>query len=258
MATSNETQLMPVVTISASYGAGGSVVAPTLAERLGFGFVDRVITSELSEKASGKVRSSESVSPDEQAASPAHRLFTYLARAASVGALMAPEVLHDDDVSLRERAESALRPLLRPTNAEFAGNEAGFVGTEGGAGGGTGPGGAVKEARVEGFERGAVVLGRAGAVVLADRPRTLHVRLDGPPASRAEQAAQLEQIGLEHATARLSETDRSRTLWVRRLYGADATDPSWYHLWIDSTAISLDAVMELIEHMLDALLAKGP
>jgi hypothetical protein len=255
MATSNETELVPVVTISASYGAGGSVVAPTLAERLGFGFIDRVITSELSEEASGKVRSSESVSPDEQAASPAHRLFTYLARAASVGALMAPEVLHDDDVSLRERAESALRPLLSPANAEFAGNEEGSVGAEGS--GGADPGGAVKKASVEGFERGAVVLGRAGAVVLADRPRTLHVRLDGPPARRAEQAAQLEQIGLEHATARLSETDRSRTLWVRRLYGADATDPSWYHLWIDSTAISLDAVMEQIEHMLDALLAKG-
>src|SRR6478672_2989925 len=35
---------MPVVTISASYGSGGSEVAPALAERLGVRFVDRSIS----------------------------------------------------------------------------------------------------------------------------------------------------------------------------------------------------------------------
>ena len=33
----------PVVTISATYGAGGSIVAPRLAERLGMKFFDRLI-----------------------------------------------------------------------------------------------------------------------------------------------------------------------------------------------------------------------
>ena len=35
---------MPLVTVSASYGAGGSEVAPALAERLGVRFVDRVVS----------------------------------------------------------------------------------------------------------------------------------------------------------------------------------------------------------------------
>ena len=35
-----------LITVSASYGAGGSVVAPALAERLGLPFLQRVTTSE--------------------------------------------------------------------------------------------------------------------------------------------------------------------------------------------------------------------
>src|SRR3954470_12358896 len=46
---------------------------------------------------------------------------------------------------------------------------------------------------------GGVILGRAGAVVLRDRPRTLHVRLDGPVARRVANAMRLE--GLDRATA---------------------------------------------------------
>ena len=41
---------MPGITISAGYGAGGSTVAPRVAERLGWAFVDRAITSTVAER----------------------------------------------------------------------------------------------------------------------------------------------------------------------------------------------------------------
>jgi len=41
---------MPSITISAGYGAGGSEVAPQVAERLGWSFVDRAITSTVAER----------------------------------------------------------------------------------------------------------------------------------------------------------------------------------------------------------------
>src|SRR3954465_14120769 len=44
---------------------------------------------------------------------------------------------------------------------------------------------------------GAVVLGRAGAVILRDHPDALHVRLDGTPERRVEQAMRLEGLGRE-------------------------------------------------------------
>jgi cytidylate kinase len=41
---------MPLVTVSASYGAGGSEVAPALAARLGVPFVDRVVSPETAHR----------------------------------------------------------------------------------------------------------------------------------------------------------------------------------------------------------------
>jgi cytidylate kinase len=39
----------PLITISATFGAGGSVIAPRLAERLGVAFLDRAIPAEVAE-----------------------------------------------------------------------------------------------------------------------------------------------------------------------------------------------------------------
>ena len=91
------------------------------------------------------------------------------------------------------------------------------------------------------------MLGRAGALVLRDDPRALHVRLDGPrePADRAGDAARARSDRAE-VERRLDETDRAREAYVRHFYRADARDPSLYHLTIDSTAIPLDAVVDLI------------
>ncbi len=201
----------PVITISASYGAGGSVIAPRLAEALGLPMVDRLLTADVSEEAGRSLKdihSEEGLSESERAASPGSRLFTYLARAAGVYGLSAPPILVEPEEELREQAE------------------AGLV--------------AIREGS------GAVVLGRAGAVVLADRPRSLHVRLDGPVTARARQAAAIEGISEDRAAARLSQTDHSRELWVRRLYRADPLDPGWYHLWLDTTAFGVDGSLELL------------
>jgi cytidylate kinase len=92
---------------------------------------------------------------------------------------------------------------------------------------------------------GGVILGRAAAVVLG-RDRGFHVRLDGPPAGRVIQGATVEGISQEQASAHMQAADRARTAYVRRLYGVDPADASLYHMVIDSTAIPLDTVIELI------------
>ncbi len=188
------------------------MLAPRLAEALGLPFVDRLLTADVSEEAGremgGAPHSEEGLSESERAASPGNRLFTYLARAAGVYGLSAPPILVEPEEELRQQAEAGLSGVR-----------------EGG---------------------GAVVLGRAGAVVLAERPRTLHVRLDGPAAARARLAAEIEGIPEERAAQRLAQTDHSRELWVRRLYRADPLDPGWYHLWADTTAFGLDGSLELL------------
>ena len=195
-----------VVTISASYGAGGSVIAPAVAERLGLPMLDRLVSADL---AQGAESSGEGLSPGEEQATPHSRFFTYLARSAPLGAPVAPPVIDlDPDEALRQRAEAGITALRS-------------------AGGG-------------------VVLGRAGAAVLAGRPGAYHVRLDGPPARRVAHAARIEGIDPEQAARRLEETDRGRTAYVRRLYRADPTNPALYHLVLDTTVLAVDDAVDLI------------
>ena len=73
---------------------------------------------------------------------------------------------------------------------------------------------------------GAVILGRAGAVILRDHPGALHVRLDGPP-ERRDRAGDGDR-GPEPRTtpsACARDGDRAREAYVRHFYGCDATRP---------------------------------
>jgi len=78
------------------------------------------------------------------------------------------------------------------------------------------------------------------------KDRGFHVRLDGPAERRAAQGAVIEGISPEQARQRLHTADKARTAYVRRLYRCDPADASLYHLVLDSTAIPLDTVIELI------------
>jgi cytidylate kinase len=93
---------------------------------------------------------------------------------------------------------------------------------------------------------GAVVLGRAGAVILRDHPGALHVRLDGPAERRVAQAMRLEDLSRSDAERLRKEGDRAREAYVRHFYNCDAKDPSLYHLVIDSTTLSQETVVEVI------------
>jgi cytidylate kinase len=197
-----------VITVSASYGSGGSVIAPALADRLGVPWLDRLVSATAAAKTgSGADAVREGLSDREEAATPGSRLFLYLARAAGADGMSPAQSVVDHNDELRRRAEAEIERLS--------------------AGGG-------------------LLLGRGGAVVLARRPATLHVRLDGPPERRIAAAAAIEGISLDQARTRMDDTDRARTLYVRRLYRADPTDPSLYHLVLDTTVLPIDAAVEVL------------
>ena len=194
-----------LITVSASYGAGGSVVAPTLAKRLGLPFLQRVTTSEGHPAEPGPC--DEQLTEEEIKATPMHRLLASFTHAMPVGPTASPPAAHHQDQQLRDHGEAGIQRLL--------------------AGG------------------GGVILGRAAAVVLG-KDRGFHVRLDGPVDRRVSQGAVVEGIAVEESRVRLRAADKARVAYVRRLYRTDPADPSLYHLVIDSTAMPLDSVTELI------------
>jgi cytidylate kinase len=205
----NGSVFQPVVTVSATFGTGGSVIAPRLADALGVPFIDRLITADMSQDvARREAKSREGLCEGEREVAPAGRFLSYFARAASVGAMMAPDPIIDDDESVRVSVEEALKGVA-------AGDPA-------------------------------VILGRAAAFVLKERPLTYHVRLDGPVERRVAWSARFEDLDLEAARVRQAETDKARTLFVKRLYRVDPSDPALYHLVLDSTVLGVEASVEVI------------
>lgn len=194
-----------LVTVSATYGAGGSVVAPALASRLGVPFLSRATSR--SGQIEGPEPCFERMVPEESDLTPVHRLLASFTQAMPAGPTQSPPSSHHHDHTLRRHCEAGIRRM--------ADADAG------------------------------VILGRAAAVVLG-KERGFHVRLDGPPDLRLLQGAEVEGVSRDEARERMAVADRARTAYVRRLYRADPTDPRHYHLLIDSTAMPLDAVTEVI------------
>jgi cytidylate kinase len=202
---------MPGVTISAGYGAGGSVVAPEVARRLGLPLLDRAISSHVAARLKVSVEEAEGAVIKK---SLPDRFLAVLAPLAG-GVLGAgtdcapPEAVPppDEAAFFRQQAEVIMRSAL---------------------------------------QTGAVILGRAGGAAFRDEPGVLRVRLFGPAEARAAQAARIESVDVATARQRLPEVDRARAQYVRRLYSADIDDPALYHLQIDSTAVPLDTAAEII------------
>jgi hypothetical protein len=195
-----------VVTISAAYGAAGAEVAPAVAERLGLPFHDRAIPAQVAGRLGVPVEEAEA--NDETVVRGLWRLVASLGTMPDpVGGVLPASALPDER-AYRQQTEKVLTEMAD------------------GAGG--------------------VVLGRAGALVLGDRPDALHVRLDGPPDRRLAAAVARSGRPVEDVRRDLEANDRTREAYVRHFYRCDPGSARHYHLVIDSTALPLETVVELI------------
>ena len=96
------------------------------------------------------------------------------------------------------------------------------------------------------LETGGVVVGRAGPYVLRDEPGVLHALLDGPREARIAAGAALEGVDREEAVRRQLAHDASRIGIARLHYGVDPNEVRFYQMQLDSTALGLEAVVEIL------------
>lgn len=198
---------MGIVTISASYGAGGSQVGPEVAGILELLFVDRAIPASVAHKLGVSLDDAEA--QDETVAGGLWRAISSMALVpdlSGAGPLAALPV--PDERAFREKTEQVLREVADST--------------------------------------GGVILGRAGVVVLADVPDALHVRLDGPEQARLARAQEYAEPDERIDLATLRENDAARIAYWRHFYRRDWHDCRQYHLVIDSTALPRNTVVGLI------------
>jgi cytidylate kinase len=197
---------MTLVALSASYGAGGSRVGPALAEKLGVPFLDRAIPFAVSERLDVDIQAAERHDMQVGTSKLERVLRGFIGQDVGAPVPITPELTVDED--FRRATEEVL--LAQAATGE------------------------------------GVILGRAGAIVLRDRPHVLRARLDGPPTRRAAQAARLGGIELSEAERKVEQLDRAGAEYVKRFYGADIRDPALYDVVLDSTAIDLDTCVELL------------
>jgi cytidylate kinase len=194
-----------VVTISAPYGARGHEVATAVAQQLALPLLDRAIPAAVARQL--KISDEEAQDLDERAPSLWERLAKAFANVAPIGAAApSPEVTESQD-DYRLATEAVLRQTADTT--------------------------------------GAVVLGRAGMVVLGGRPDVLCVRLDGPVEARI---AHMVAEGTDEAVARQAQRDldRTREAFSRIFYNVQQDDPRLYHLMLDTTALPVATCIEIV------------
>jgi cytidylate kinase len=176
---------MTLIALSASYGAGGSVVGPALAERLGVPFVDRAIPLAVADRLD--------VSVEDAAAHDESVSTGWLERALKgfVGAdTGVPAPLPPDTISSEDFRRATEEVLLQQAQ--------------------TGAG---------------VILGRGAVALLRDRADVLRVRLHGPAEARVRQAMQLDRsLDAEHAERTLRQFDRTHAAYLQQFYGVDIRD----------------------------------
>ena len=197
---------MGIVTVSATFGCGGAQIAPAVAERLGLPFHDRVIPAQVALRLGVPVEEAEA--NDESVVRGLWRVVASLGSMPDPVGGVLPTSSAPDERSFRLHTERVVIDIAD------------------GAGG--------------------VVLGRAAALVLRDRPDALHVRLDGPEDRRT--AAAVAHLGRPEDDVRreLQAADRARAAYVRHYHRRDPADARLYHLVLDSTVLDHGTVVDLV------------
>jgi cytidylate kinase len=207
-----------VVTIAALYGAGGSRIGPHVAELLGVQFLDRAIPSTVARRAGLSEQAVAEV--DERPQGRGQRLLAVLARASPPSGASG-QVERVDLEERRLRAE-------------------------------------VEDFLAEASRSGGVMLGRGGAIVLAEVPGALHVHLGGDRKARVERVMEWQGVDRETAAQTVKINDRARRDYVKSAYGVDGDNPQLYHLMVDAIALGIDVCVDLIVAASESRVRQAP
>jgi len=195
-----------VITISREFGAGGSELAQALGMRLGWRVVDRGLVRDVA----GRLGVDEDAieARDEHAPGLLERIGTTLLRTA-------PEVL-------------VVPPDLSSPLPETIADTVRAVCTE-----------AAESPPV-------ILVGHGTQALLAGRPRTLHLRLVAPLATRIARIRARTGDDTATATAAARRVDADRASYIRRSYGCDWRDPLLYTLQLNTGRVDVEAAAHLV------------
>jgi cytidylate kinase len=198
---------MAVVTISSSYGAGGALIGPDVARRLGLQFFDRAIPIAVAHELAVAV--DDALELDWRAPSRIDRVLDAIANVSMpFGISTMGEELRTGPDQFRLGTESVLRQIAD--------------------------------------ESGGVILGRAAMIILAGRDDVLRVRLDGPVERRIAASITRSGLDEASVRRDQRETDTARESYSQTFYGISQSDARYYEVVLDSTVLSWEVCTDII------------
>lgn len=207
-----------VVCISRTLGAGGEGIGRTVAERLGFRYVDEEVIAAAAEKA----RVDPTLIADVE-----HRQS------------MLTRLMESLSVVPRARSSSAAHPAgaAAPPSSERAARRA-----------------VIREAIAEIAAEGrAVIVAHAASLMLAGSPDTLRVLVTASPTKRGERLDLPAGPDIARRAAEaIDASDRERRDYLREFYGVREELPTHYDLVINTDALSADQATAIILHLATA------
>jgi CMP/dCMP kinase len=198
-----------LITISREYGAGGSSVARTIAERLGWKLVDNQIVEEIARR-TGMTTA--------EAQERVERSPTFVERLIRALAASNPELLTPASVQPPEAADAQLKQITEQVVAESATNHA-------------------------------VLVGRAASAVIGRREDALHIKLVGSVEYRRGVIAERLGVSLEEAARKVRDVDAHRAEYHRKWYARDWADAHNFHLVINVGWVGPEGAAEIVVGM---------
>jgi cytidylate kinase len=197
-----------VIGISHTIGAGGEEIGRSVAEQLGFRFVDEEIITGAAEKAG--------IEPD--AVADAEKRRGFLERFVdTLGMASTAGIAYSVPDPAMGRSED-FRGLIRDAVQETAG-------------------------RGE-----AVIVSHAASIALAGRDDLLRVLITASPDVRARRLAELAGVGEAEAKKMVKQQDEARADYLRRFYSLARELPTNYDLVINTDALSQGEAAAVLVH----------
>lgn len=97
----------------------------------------------------------------------------------------------------------------------------------------------------------AVIVGRAGQVILREEDNVLHVRVFAPLELRAVRIAQKHRIKLDMARKQVRVSDQARVRYLKRFYNARWDDPELYDILINTAHLNAYNAAQIICEAVD-------
>ena len=212
---------MTVITISRQYGSGGDAIAARLCELLGYRYFDKAMMTRVAAEAG--LAPKEIIDSQEDR----HKVASFVDRLFGVRVSEAWISKEADGTRTVEVGElDAKRYAAMAHDLIQAAYEQGNV----------------------------VILGRGGQVVLKGKPGVLHVRLEAPFEERVRRVTEQQKfVSPEAAREFITDRDRGGEDYLRRYYNVDWTDPTLYHLVINTGLWELEAAAQVIVAALQCL-----